>query len=285
MRLPSGVRNETIASFLVVAILAGAGTGYFVGVYSGGKSALASVTGPSSTLGAIEPCAEAAGDSGGIGLQVTNGSMPVANATVTVEVIGSCQGSGPVLLTRYDATTDSSGWVYMCVNYNGVCSFTVNLVGHQYPISVPLFPGGGSIVHYDVWNNSETVTPVPGTTTTRTTMSCTISAEGFLIMKVLNSSNNRPIGSLPVRVEGQYPACLASPAYDTDLGTYETNASGILSLSGTYNWFYLSVSFGREVISVNATVTAGALTCVTFSIPSGNLDVTQHCDPSRYFAP
>ena len=189
------------------------------------------VTGSLSTLGTNESCAQPTGFSGGIGLQITNKSMAVANAPIAVEVIGSCHGGAPAVLTEYDVATDSTGWAYMCANYDGECSITINLAGHQYPLSVPLFPGGGSIVHYDLWNNSETVIPVPGTTTTTTTASCTINAEGFLLMKVVNSSNNKPFGSLPVRAEGQHPACPPRPPYNQYLGTFNTNASGILTLA------------------------------------------------------
>jgi len=281
------MRTGTIASLLVVVILASAGAGYFVGANSLVVRSVVTttVTGPLSTLGTNESCALPTGNSGGIGLELTNRSIPVANAKITVEVIGSCNGISPVVLTEDKVATDSTGWVYMCTNYNGICSITINLAGHQYSLSIPLFPGGGSIVYYDLWNNSEAVIPVPGTTTTTTTTSCTISAEGFLLMKVLNGSNNEPIGSLPVHVEARYPACPPNPAYDDDLGTFNTNASGFLNLSGTYNWFYLSIGHGHEIYSVNASLSAGALTCVIFPIPSGNLNITQGCDPARYFAP
>jgi len=165
------MKNGTIASLLVVGILAGAGAGYVIGVTSvaGRPTVTATVTSSSSTLGTNETCSLPLGDSGGIGLQLTNRSVPIANATISVEVIGSCNGSAPVVLTRYDVATDSTGWAYMCADENGICNIAINLAGHQYPLSVPLFQGGGSIVHYDLWNNSETVTPVPGTTTTTTT--------------------------------------------------------------------------------------------------------------------
>jgi len=281
------MRGQVAASLLIVAMLAAAGAGYFIGLSSvAGRSAVTTtVTGPLSTLGTNESCALPTGNSGGIGLQLTNRSTPVVNAAITVEVIGSCRGSAPVVLTEYKVATDSTGWAYMCTNYNGVCSIAINLAGHQYSLSIPLFPQGGSIVHYDLWNNSEAVIPVPGTTTTTTTTSCMISAEGFLLMKVLNGSNNEPIGSLPVHVEAQYPACSPHPSHEQDLGTFNTNASGFLNLSGTYNWYYLSIDHGHEIYSVNASLIAGTLTCVMFPIPSGNLNITQGCDPARYFAP
>jgi len=281
------MRKGTVVALLVVAILAGAGGGYIMStnLVAVRSTVTTTVTASLSTLGTNESCAQPMGNSGGILLQVTNRGIPVANATVSVEVIGSCNGIAPVVLTAYDVATDSTGWASVCVDYNGVCSFTINLAGHQYPLSVPLLPGGGSFVHYDLWNDSETVTPVAGTTTTTTTSSCTISAEGFLLMKVLNSSTNEPIGSIPVHVEAQYPACPPNPPYIDEVGSAYTNASGFLNLSGPYNWYCLSIDHGNEVYSINATLNAGTLTCVTFPIPSGNPNITQGCDPARYFAP
>jgi len=281
------MRNVTIASLLVVTILAGAWTGYFLGFSSvaGGSAVTTTVTGSLSTLGTNDPCAQPSAFSGGIALQITNRSIPVVNAPITVEVIGSCRGSTPVVLTEYQVTSDSKGWASVCVNYYGECMVTINLAGRQYPISVPLFLGGGSIVHFDLWNNSESVTPVPGTTTTTTTAFCSIEGEGFLLMEVLNSSNEEPIGSLPIHVEALYPACNSNPPYIQNLGTDNTNASRILSLSGPYNWFFLSTDYGRGSFSVNATINAGAVTCVKLAIPTGSLNITQSCNEAKYFTP
>ena len=166
------MRNRTITSLLAVVVLASAGAGYFIGVNSaaGRSEATTTVTASLSTLGTNESCSTWPGSSGGIGLQLTNRSIPVANATITAEVIGSCNDAASVLLTQYKVVTDSTGWAYMCADYNGICSITISLAGHQYSqFSVPLFNGGGSIVHYDLSNNSEAVIPVPGTSTTTIT--------------------------------------------------------------------------------------------------------------------
>jgi hypothetical protein len=75
------MRKGTIASLLVVAILASAGAGYFLGINSVAGRLV--VTGPLSTLGTNESCAFPTGNSGGIGLQLTNRSTPVVNATIS----------------------------------------------------------------------------------------------------------------------------------------------------------------------------------------------------------
>jgi DNA-binding beta-propeller fold protein YncE len=102
-------------------------------------------------------------------------------------------------------------------------------------------------------------------------------------MKVLNSSNGEPIGSLPVQAEALQPACSSGPSVKEDLGTIDTNASGFLSLGGPYDWSYLAVSVGLRSYSVNASISAGALTCVTLGLPSGDLNITQACNLADYF--
>ena len=113
---------------------------------------------------------------------------------------------------------------------------------------------------------------------------CTFASEGFLLMKVVNSSNGQPAGSLPFQVEALYPSCLTSPAHAEELGTVDTNASGFLSLSGSYDWYYLTMSQGSQSYDVNASISAGSLTCVTLGIPSGTLNMTQQCNMADYFS-
>jgi hypothetical protein len=130
----------------------------------------------------------------------------------------------------------------------------------------------------------QTATPSGGTSSLTSSTPCEITGEGCLLMKVLDSSNNEPAGSLPVQVEALYPACSTNPAHTESLGTQETNASGFLSLSGPYNWYYLSVGYGFQSYPVNASINAGTLTCVTLNVPSGNLNMTQHCNQTGYFS-
>ena len=123
---------------------------------------------------------------------------------------------------------------------------------------------------------------VPGTTTSSGS-TCTFASEGFLLMKVLNGSNGEPVGSLPVQVEALQPACSSGPSVREDLGTIDTNSSGFLSLGGPYDWYYLALSNGPRSYSVNASISAGALTCVTLSMPSGDVNITQECNQADYF--
>ncbi len=133
--------------------------------------------------------------------------------------------------------------------------------------------------------SSTTVTKtVLGTSTSSSAGSaCTFASEGFLLMKVLNSSDGEPISSLPVQVEALQPACSSSPSVKEDLGTMDTNASGFLSLGGPYDWYYFAVSVGLRSYSVNTSISAGALTCVTLGLPSGDLNITQACNLADYF--
>ena len=112
---------------------------------------------------------------------------------------------------------------------------------------------------------------------------CTFTAEGFLLMRVVNSTNGQPVGSLGVQVQALQPACASSPAVRETLGTIDANASGFLSVSGPYDWAYFAASVGPRSYSVNASMSAGALTCVTLTLPSGNLDITQSCNEADYF--
>ena len=119
----------------------------------------------------------------------------------------------------------------------------------------------------------QTATPSGGTSSLTSSTPCEITGEGCLLMKVLDSSNNEPAGSLPVQVEALYPACSTNPAHTESLGTQETNASGFLSLSGPYNWYYLSVGYGFQSYPVNASINAGSSTreprATLISTPSG----------------
>jgi hypothetical protein len=126
--------------------------------------------------------------------------------------------------------------------------------------------GGGTTITKTV---SESATQQTTTSSTGSVV-CSFAAEGFLYMKVLNSSNNEPISSLPVQVVALYPACLTNPPYKQNVGTMNTNASGILSLGGPYNEYYLTINNGFRDYSVNASISAGLTTCVTVSIPPGN---------------
>ena len=132
-------------------------------------------------------------------------------------------------------------------------------------------------------NTSTTATARTASNTNTAVATCTIAAEGFLLMRVLNSTDGEPISSLPAHVEALYPACSTNPPYKQDLGMDSTNASGFLPLSGPYEWFYVSIKFDAQSYSANASISAGIVTCVTLTIPAGGLNVTMSCSPRAYF--
>jgi hypothetical protein len=123
----------------------------------------------------------------------------------------------------------------------------------------------------------------PPTSSSVGTGSCTFSAEGFLLMRVLNSTNGQPVGSLAAQTQALQPACASYPAVKENLGAIDTNASGFLSVSGPYNWTYFAVNVGLRSYSVNASMNAGALTCVTLTLPFGDQNITQACNEANYF--
>jgi hypothetical protein len=100
---------------------------------------------------------------------------------------------------------------------------------------------------------------------------------------VLNGTNGQPVDSIPARAQALQPACASSPAVRESLGTIDTNASGYLSASGPYDWAYLAVDVGPRSYPVNASMNAGALTCVTLTLPFGDLNITQACNEADYF--
>ena len=111
------------------------------------------------------------------------------------------------------------------------------------------------------------------TTSSGLSTSCMIPDEGDLVMKVVNSSTGTPIGAVPVQVENLYPECPPNPHTIQDIGTMDTNGSGILLLGGLGE-DYLNVTYGRQSYSVNASIGPESTTCVTLGIPSGDLSVS-----------
>jgi hypothetical protein len=118
-----------------------------------------------------------------------------------------------------------------------------------------------------------------GTQTSSTTTSsgistiCSIAAEGQLVVKVLNGSNGEPIGSIPIQVENLYPECPPNPHTTQDMGTMDTNGTGIILLGGLGE-YYLTINYGLRSFSVNASIGPEITTCVTLGIPSGDLSIS-----------
>ena len=100
---------------------------------------------------------------------------------------------------------------------------------------------------------------------------CYFTAWGTVNLKVLNSSNGQPLGSLPVHVEYFPPPCPPTPHTTQDQGIMDTNASGLISVGGLGEYYFSFPTFGDY--SVNASIQPERVACVTLSLPSQELQV------------
>ncbi len=107
------------------------------------------------------------------------------------------------------------------------------------------------------------------TSSSSTSTFCTIPDDGELLMNVLNSTSGEPAGSLPVEVENYYPNCI-SPSFRTA----STNSSGMLLISGISDDYILTVSYHSLNFTASTYIGPGTLTCVTFAVPSGDLEIS-----------
>lgn len=104
-----------------------------------------------------------------------------------------------------------------------------------------------------------------------TSTTCIIPVEGEIMFKVLNSTTDKPIASVPVQVERLYPECSPNPHTTENLGTLTTNVNGTIIVGGLGE-YYFHVNY-HGTYSVNASIGPVATTCVVLRIPSGNYTV------------
>jgi hypothetical protein len=109
------------------------------------------------------------------------------------------------------------------------------------------------------------------TTSSTTSTQCSTAAAGQVQLRVVNSTNGKPIASAQVYGEVDFPDC--SNSYTTvNLETTYTNATGFAFFGSEIGTYYLTVqAHGNYFVDV----TAGPeqTTCVTLSIPSGEFTV------------
>jgi hypothetical protein len=140
------MRNGLVASLLVVAILAGAGAGYLVGV-----SSVANSTSQNSV--ATTSCT-VAGPTIGAVIRVIESSGPVAGARVSGEADGYCNNALQTQ-TLQSAVTNSSGWVSLMDGGFGVYNLLVSFeVGNppltqNYHLSISMQPTAVTYVVFD----------------------------------------------------------------------------------------------------------------------------------------
>lgn len=119
-----------------------------------------------------------------------------------------------------------------------------------------------------------------GTTTLRTytypettAPQCFYSVSGALEMRIISDANGEPIASLPIQVATLVPACPGTEAYVQDLAPMTTNSSGAIGFGGE-GLYYFSFKYGTRPFSVNASIGISTTTCVSLSVPSGDLNIT-----------
>ena len=141
------MKNGTIATLLVIAILAGAGVGYFVGATS--------VTSSTSKTSVTTTSCTVLGPTNGVVIRVVGGpSYFIAGATVSGEADGYCNS---VLQTQVlqPTETNSSGLASLIEGgfgtYNLNISYVVDNppVTENYHISVPMQPLTTTYVLFD----------------------------------------------------------------------------------------------------------------------------------------
>jgi len=102
--------------------------------------------------------------------------------------------------------------------------------------------------------------------------SCTILAEGQVILQVVNSTNDKPIPSATVQAEFLAPQCPPNPHTTTTLSPMTTNGTGFVTFGGEVGNWYLTVNGYGYPVEVSTLPERN--TCVTFGLPSGNTSIT-----------
>jgi len=133
------------------------------------------------------------------------------------------------------------------------------------------------------WNVSESQA-AKGTTTTTASSSisteCEVSAEGWVLLQVLNSTTGKPIPSAPVQAEVTPFYCNSSPPAATELNSTLTNSTGFASFGAYLGVYRFALSAYGNYFAYASTLPEQT-TCVTLSIPSG-LTVIQYSGSFRF---
>jgi hypothetical protein len=145
------MRNGLAAALLLVAILAGAGAGYFFGAsgISGGSKP--------STPNQPQTICQITGEAIGVALHVVasnysdSSTVPVAGAAVTGEGVLYCGGERQVNPFG-SVSTNSTGWVDLFHDGGGVYYLNVTYPGSvlSYSLSVPVPPVTATYVTFNI---------------------------------------------------------------------------------------------------------------------------------------
>ena len=120
--------------------------------------------------------------------------------------------------------------------------------------------------------STRTSTSESNTNSSSMSTSCTILAEGQVIMQVVNSTNDKPIPSATVQAEFLASECPPNPHTTTTLSPMMTNGTGFVTFGGEVGNWYLTVNGYGYPVEVSTLPERN--TCVTFGLPSGETSIT-----------
>ena len=128
---------------------------------------------------------------------------------------------------------------------------------------------GAAVGHFVGVSTSETQSGESTTTTSTTTSTqCQVSAEGAVLLQVVNSTSGKPIPSVPVQAQVTPFYCNSTPPTTISLNTTLTNGTGFAGFGDELGEYHLTLySLGNYF--VYASTLPEQTTCVTLSIPSG----------------
>jgi hypothetical protein len=113
---------------------------------------------------------------------------------------------------------------------------------------------------------------IESTSSSAISTSCTILAEGQVIMQVVNSTTGNPIPSATVQAEFLPPECPPNPNTTSTSSPMVTNGTGFVTFGGEVGNWYLTVNGYGYPVEVSTLPERS--TCVTFGLPSGDTSIT-----------
>ena len=285
------MRNAAVAALLVVAILAGAGVGYLIGV--NGASTTPSKSPPATT----QTSCTISGETTGVALQVvridysTNSLVPVAGAAVSGGYVVYCDNARQA--TPFTPSmTNSSGQVDVFQGGGGIYYLNVTdpQTNYVFHLSIPARPVTATYVTLDITSGNVTTRfcvygyncSFGSWTHSTTSVACvqTLSAPLYLIVK---NDSGAPIPNQPLTIQAHL---LEGFAYNsttdncdairsTHLWMNETGPDGKIELGMTGDSFNITTSYLGKTYQVNADAEgAESAECVTLSLPSGAVNMT-----------
>jgi hypothetical protein len=285
------MRNGIVASLLVVALLAGAGSGYLIGVNG------APITSTKSSSATTQTSCTISGETIGVALRVvemdysSHSLVPVADAAISGGYVFYCLAFRQVTpLTP--TTTNSSGQVDVFQGGAGIYYLNVTdpQTNYVFHLSVPTRPVTATYVTLDIASGNVTTRfcaynyncSFGASTESTTGVACVQTASGPLFL-IVKDNSGAPIPYQPLAIQAHL---LEGFTYDSTTGKCnamrsthvwmnETGPDGKIELGMTGDVFNITTSYLGKTYRVNADAEgAESAECVTLSLPSGAVNVT-----------